>query len=103
LGASHDAYWSAYGGFLADFRIYNRVLSASEIAGLAGVVSSPTLNFSVAAGKLTLSWTSSGFVLQQNTQVANAAGWTNVANGAVSPMVITLPAAGANFYRLKKP
>jgi hypothetical protein len=42
-------------------------------------------------------------VLQQNTQVANVAGWTNVASGNISPVVISLPAAGANFYRLKKP
>jgi hypothetical protein len=103
LGKSHDSYWSAYNGFLDELRIYNRVLSANEIAGLAGVVSSPTLNFSVAGGKLTLSWSSTGFVLQQNTQVANVAGWTNVATGDISPVVISLPGAGANFYRLKKP
>ena len=103
LGKSHDSYWSAYNGFLDDFRIYNRVLSASEIAGLAGVVLPTTLNFSVAGGKLTLSWSPTGFVLQQNTQVANVAGWTNVASGGISPVVISLPAAGANFYRLKKP
>ena len=103
LGKSHDAYWSAYGGFLDDFRIYNRVLSTSEIAGLAGVVVSPTLSFSVAGGKLTLSWSETGFVLQQNIDVANQVGWTNVANGDVSPVVITLPPAGASFYRLKKP
>jgi hypothetical protein len=103
LGKSHDSYWSAYNGFLDDFRIYNRVLSPGEIAGLAGVVLAPTLNFSVASGKLTLSWAPTGFVLQQNTQVANVAGWTNVVSGDISPVVISLPASGANFYRLKKP
>jgi Concanavalin A-like lectin/glucanases superfamily len=103
LGKSHDTYWSAYNGFLDDFRIYNRVLSAGEIAALAGVVAPPILSFTEAGGKLTLTWLPTGFVLQQNSQVANAAGWTNVANGAVSPVVITLPPAGANFYRLKKP
>ena len=103
LGKSHDSYWSAYHGFLDDFRIYNRVLSLSEIAALAGVaVGSPTLNFSVAGGKLTLSWVPTGFVLQQNSNLGNAAGWANVANGDVSPVAITLPASGANFYRLKK-
>lgn len=103
LGKSHDTYWSAYHGFLDDFRIYNRVLSASEIAALAGVVTSPTLDFAVSGGKLTLSWAATGFVLQQNSQVASAAGWTNVVNGGVSPVVFPLPATGANFYRLKKP
>ena len=103
LGKSHDAYWSAYGGFLDDFRIYNRVLSAGEIAGLAGVVTSPTLSFSLAGGGLTLSWSQTGFLLQQNNNLANPPGWTNVANGDVSPVVITLPSTGASFYRLKRP
>ena len=103
LGKSHNTYWSAYNGFLDDFRVYNRVLSATEIAGLAGVVLPPILNFGVASGKLTLSWSPTGFVLQQNTQVANVTGWTNVASGDISPVLISLPAAGANFYRLKKP
>jgi hypothetical protein len=103
LGKSHDTYWSAYGGFLDDFRIYNRVLTASEIAGLAGVVAPPTLDFSVAGGKLTLSWSQTGFALQENSNLSNSAAWTNVANGNVSPVVITLPPTGANFYRLKKP
>jgi hypothetical protein len=106
LGKSHDSYWSAYNGFLDDFRIYNRILSADEIAALAGVaVGSPTLNFSVSGGNLTLSWSPAGFVLQENSNLGNPTGWTNVANGAVSPVVIPLPVAGAgaNFYRLKKP
>jgi concanavalin A-like lectin/glucanase superfamily protein len=101
FGKSHDSYWSAYHGFLDDFRIYNRVLSATEIAQLAGVFA-PTLHFSMAGGKLTLSWTETGFVLQENSNVANSPGWTNVANGNVSPVVITVPLTGANFYRLKK-
>jgi len=103
LGKSHDGYWTAYNGFLDDFRIYNRVLSASEIAGLAGVVTSPTLSFSVAGGVLRLSWSQTGFLLQQNNNLTNPPGWTNVANGDVSPVMITLPPTGASFYRLKKP
>ena len=102
LGKSHDSYWTAYHGYFDDFRIYNRVLSASEIAGLAGVAAnSPTLNFSVAGGKLTLSWSQTGFNLQENSNLTNSVGWTNVANGGVSPAVIPLPPSGANFYRLK--
>jgi hypothetical protein len=103
LGLSHDTYWSAYHGYLDDFRIYNRVLSASEIAGLAGVAPTPpTLNFSVAGGKLTLSWTQTGFTLQQNNSLTNSSGWADVPNGNVSPVVMTLPPTGANFYRLKQ-
>jgi hypothetical protein len=103
IGKSHDPYWTAYHGFLDDFRIYNRVLSASEIAQLAGVVSGPPkLNFAVSAGKMTLSWTPTGFVLQQNNNLGAQTGWTNVPNGNVSPVIITLPTTNsANFYRLK--
>ena len=101
LGKSHDGYWSAYAGFLDDFRIYNRALSASEIAQLAGVVVRPILALSAAGRQLTLSWSQTGFVLQENVNLANSTGWTNLANGAVSPVVITLPATGAKFYRLK--
>ncbi|MGA2656417.1 MAG: LamG domain-containing protein [Verrucomicrobiota bacterium] len=104
IGESHDPWWSAYGGYLADLRIYNRVLSAGEIAQLAGVaVVPPALGLSVAGGKLTLSWSEAGFVLQQNSNLSNPAGWANVANGGASPVVITLPRTGVNFYRLKQP
>jgi hypothetical protein len=103
LGKSHDSYWTAYNGFLDDFLIYNRVLSANEIAELAGRVIAPTLSFRVASGGLTLSWSQTGFVLQQNSNLTNAVGWTNVANGDVSPVVIPLPPTGTSFYRLKKP
>ena len=100
IGKSHDTYWSAYHGFLDDFRIYNRVLSASEIAQLAGVVTSPILSITRSASSLTINWSVTGFVLQQNTNLANPTGWTDVTN--TSPVVITLPVSGANFYRLKK-
>src|SRR5262249_29286201 len=32
LGRSHDGFWRAFDGALDDFRIYNRILSAAEIA-----------------------------------------------------------------------
>jgi hypothetical protein len=101
IGDSHDTFWAGYNGFLDEFRIYNRVLSASEIAELAGVVLSPTLQFSVAQNKLTLSWSATGFALQENSDPSNQAGWTAVPNGDVSPVIITIPATGAKFYRLK--
>src|SRR5439155_22418993 len=43
IGASHDSFWSGYSGFLDDFRIYNRTLSASEIADVAGLGSTPQI------------------------------------------------------------
>jgi hypothetical protein len=56
----------------------------------------------VADGKMTLTWTSTGFVLQENSNLGNPAGWANVPNGNVSPVIITLPTTNsANFYRLR--
>jgi hypothetical protein len=103
LGKSHDAWWSAYTGFLDDFRIYNRVLTASEIADLAGVAIAPTLSVTLAGRNLTLTWTQAGYVLQENRDLGNAAGWTNVAGGDASPVTVTIAVTGASFYRVIKP
>jgi hypothetical protein len=102
LGKSHDAFWSGYTGFLDDLRIYNRVLSASELSTLAGVVSAPTLHLSLVGRTATLTWSETGFVLQENSDLGNPNGWTNVANGNTSPVTITIGQSGAKFYRLKK-
>jgi len=84
LGKSHDTFWSGYTGFFDDFRIYNRVLSADEIAQLAGVVIRPTLAIRVSGSTATLSWSQTGFVLQENSDVSNKNGWADVSNGNVS-------------------
>ena len=102
IGRSDDPWWAGYSGYLADFRIYSRVLSASEIAQLAGLPAAPPLlSITVANGQLTLSWSAAGFVLQQNSSLANSSGWANVPNGNVSPVKLAVPATGAGFYRLK--
>ncbi|MCX6922863.1 MAG: hypothetical protein NT154_06580, partial [Verrucomicrobia bacterium] len=71
-------------------------------AAASGPVVQPILTFSLAGGKLTLSWSGSGFVLQQNNLLGNPTGWTNVVNGNTSPVTITVPATGNMFYRLKQ-
>src|SRR5207245_10663121 len=43
IGRSHDSFWSGYTGFLDEFRIYNRVLTAAEIAVLAGLGPQPQI------------------------------------------------------------
>lgn len=103
LCKSHDPYWSGYTGFLDDFRIYNRVLSTSEISQLAGVVTPPVLSLSLAGSTATLSWSQTGFFLQENSDLGNPTGWTNVPNGGVSPVMVTVLQTGARFYRLRKP
>jgi hypothetical protein len=61
-------------GFLDDFRIYNRVLSANEISQLVGVVTARTLNLGLAGLTATLNWTQTGFSLQEN---AISATWSD--------------------------
>ena len=43
LGKSHDSIWSGYTGFLDDFRIYDRALTASEVANIAGLSPTPQI------------------------------------------------------------
>lgn len=61
----------------------------------------PRLAMARSATQLTLSWTRTGFVLQENSNLANAAGWSDVTGGSTSPVTLTLPASGHNFYRLR--
>jgi hypothetical protein len=51
--------------------------------------------------QVTLSWFGVG-VLQQNTNLSNSAGWSDVAGGGTSPVTQTVT-AGNKFYRLRKP
>jgi hypothetical protein len=61
-----------------------------------------TLNLSVDRNVGSVSWPYSGFILQENSDLGNPLGWTDVPGGAVSPVTISIPSsAGAKFYRLK--
>lgn len=98
LGRSHDGYWNRFDGYLDDVRFYNRALYSREIAA---IVNPPVrLAYAFAAGKLTLTWTQAGFALQENNNLSNAAGWKSVPGGSASPVVITVPATGNQYYRL---
>ena len=66
---------------------------------IAKVVSIPTLSFAVSGNQMTLSWSGTGFKLQQNTSVNNPGGWTDVPSGATSPATVTI-GAGNLFFRL---
>jgi len=59
------------------------------------------LSFSRNGNQLTLSWTAPGFVLQENSNLSNAAGWSNTPGGSTSPVPVTMNAA-PKFYRLIK-
>ena len=62
-------------------------------------IAPPTISYSVLGNQLTLSWSGSGFKLQQNTSVNNAAGWTDVSGGGSSPATVTI-GSGNLFFRL---
>jgi len=82
---------------------------AIEDAAPAVIGPAPSLVVRRALPNLLISWPSSftGYALQQNSDVANVAGWQNVGtppqdNG--TNKTVSLPAAGiSTFYRLRRP
>src|SRR6266498_919228 len=103
LGRSHDSFWRAYNGQLDDFRIYNRILTAAEVADIAStgaLVDAAALkvrfNFDALAG-LTLTWTC-GTLEATPSLNPSSIHWTTVV-GALSPYLVD-PSAPMQFYRL---
>jgi len=101
LGKSYDTYWRRYNGYLDDVQFYNRILSAAEVVqSMTLVAAGPTITFTKVGNQLTLSWSGTGFVLQSNSSLSNAAGWSNVPNGSSSPVTVTISSGGNSFFRL---
>jgi hypothetical protein len=96
LGASHDPWWSAYTGFIDDFRIYNRVLSSTEIAALAGVLP-PQLSISRNGNQVTLTW-DTGTLLSSSTVNGPYTDLTT----ATSPYSVTPIPGQQQFYRVRR-
>ena len=112
LGRSHDTYWQEYLGLMDDFRIYNRILTDTEIATIAAPATSDTLvdtaalkvryNFGTAAGVGTqLTWQIGA--LQGATALGSPTSWTPIGTTTSSypflpPYAVTTPAM---FYELK--
>jgi len=105
LGLSHDTNsWQAYQGLLDDVRIYNRVLSGTEIASLhtGAIVDTNALvmqlNFTTAPGQgITLRWQCGDAVLQSADTVTGP--YTDVV-GAVSPYSVS-ELKSAKYYRYR--
>jgi hypothetical protein len=98
LGKSHDTFWRRFNGSLDDVQFYYRILSTAEVA--QSMVLGPSISFSRTGNQLTLSWPVTGFVLQENSNLSNAAGWSNVTGGTSSPVTVTI--SGVKYYRLLK-
>jgi len=104
FGQSHDSYWPAYTGYMDDIHIFNRTLSVAEINQLmvGGVPPlPPTVNASVTNNSLTITWSQSGYILQQNGQVNQAAGWADISGATNGTYTIALPKTGEKFYRVR--
>jgi hypothetical protein len=104
LGRSHDGYWKRYDGQLDDFRIYNRILTDTE---LGQIYSSDALvdtgalklryNFDDAGIGQTLTWPFG--TLESSPTLDPGAIWTPMP-AATSPWPI-LPSAPSLFYRIR--
>lgn len=105
LGFSHDTNsWQAFQGQMDDVRVYNRVLSDSEIASLhtGAIVDANALvvqlNFTGAPGQgITLRWQATDVVLQSADLVTGP--YTDVV-GATSPYTVSV-LKSAKFYRYR--
>lgn len=112
-GAYTDA--NLFDAVMDDVAFWNRKLSAREVAviysrGLKGQsldgsggppAGQPTLSYSVANNQLTLTWQGEGFALQENSDLGNPAGWSNVTGAGANAATVPLTGA-AKYFRLKK-
>jgi Concanavalin A-like lectin/glucanases superfamily/Immunoglobulin I-set domain len=106
LGRSHDTYWYIYDGQMDDFRMYNTILSPSEISAIATPATSDDLeeptalevrfNFDSGTNGTSIVWPFG--TLQSSPTLGPGAVWTTLSN-AVSPQAI-LPTSPVMFYRL---
>ncbi len=72
-----------------------------EVSVGSAVTPAPTLNYQVAGGQLTLTWTGAGFVLEENSVLGTGAGWSAVAGAGANSATVPIT-TGTKFYRLKK-
>ena len=101
-------------GFLDEYTVYNRALSAAEVqaafaAGSSGKCVPPTLNITTLPGAVRLTWTTNvtGYLLETNSALTLPAGWGVLASnyGVLNAnFAVTNAIGGATrFYRLHKP
>jgi hypothetical protein len=106
LGRSHDPYWYIYNGQMDDLRMYNTILTPTEITTIATPATSDMLeetnalvvryNFDSGTNGNSLVWPFG--TLQSSPTLGPGAVWTSLTN-AVSPMPF-LTTNPATFYRL---
>jgi hypothetical protein len=104
-----------FAGLVDELTIYNRALSASEIAaihaaGLSGKCPSrPTLNIAALPGAVRLTWTTNatGYLLETNSALTFPVGWgvltSNYSVLETNYAVTNVLGGATRFYRLHKP
>ncbi len=102
VGPNSTANW--FDGEIDEFAIYDTALPASRIqAHYQTAIGNPVLLSAQTTNKLNFSWIGPGFRLQRNSNLSNAAGWTNVPAASNSPVSVTISNSGNQFYRLRWP
>jgi len=106
LGRSHDPYWYIYDGAMDDFRMYNTILTPTEISAIATPSTSDSLeepnamevrfDFDSGTYGFSIAWPFG--TLQSSPTLGPNAVWTTLSN-AVSPMPF-LPTNPSTFFRL---
>jgi hypothetical protein len=105
-------YGSDWDGLLDDVAFWDRALTADEVLTLYGYglrgdsflnppTTPPTITYTVANGQLTMNWQGTGFTLQENADLGNAAGWSAVAGAGANSATVPIT-SGIKFYRLIK-
>ena len=109
LGRSHDTYWQNFNGEMDDFRIYNRILTSTEVSSVfssSALVDTSALvlqyNFTTPGVGKSLSWSVGG--LQSSTSLYPTA-WTTVSNinttlPYLSPAGLPVTTNTTLFYRV---
>ena len=102
-----------FSGKADEVSLYNRVLSASELAaiyaaGSLGKCSAPQLTIIRSGANVLLTWptNATGFTLKSTTNLVSSTVWTNVSPAPVvvnGQNTVTNPISGARqFYRLSQ-
>ena len=114
IGATSNTNWpnegvnyEPYKGLCDEVTYWGSALSASQVSSLYTNVNhysfvvpiGPTLNIATSGGNVTLSWSENGWKLQQNSDLTDPAGWSDVSGGTNSPVNVTI-GAGSQFFRL---
>lgn len=102
LGSASSTGSEQWLGALDEVAFFSTALSAEAIQEHYGalVSAAPKLRYEQAGKQLTFSWIGTSFKLQSNSELANSAGWQDVAGGDVSPVSTAMSASGKLFFRL---